>query len=128
MAKQCDLFVKKKLKSYDGKKLFDTIDKCRNHKARLLNYFAIDHDHAPIQEPGVPGGVPIPGGGTSCLEASSSGSATEEGGLSATPLKTSSSPRTASSVHDPFSDWCGWHNDHGYYYFLCPVVFERQRG
>jgi len=37
-------------------------------------------------------------------------------------------PRSASSVGDSFSDWCGWHNDHGSLTGLVPAIFSDHTG
>ena len=106
VAKQCDRYVKQKMPEYEATKLYDTLENTKNHKARLLNYFAQGSQRSQEE-------------------------ALEEGAvrIAAGPVDDEfedvepSSPRSASSATDPFSDWCGWHNDHGSLTGLCPAIF-----
>jgi len=180
VAKQCDAFVSQRCPTYKPNLLHDTLVQCKNHKARLLNYFPKDyvapeaksvtpepkangsssmaipgHESAGIDAeiegsslgasldiplgasagshtvripgrspPASSGSMPgsytgLPSSGLAMLFGSSLGS--EGSAILAT-------PRSSSTSRDPFSSWCGWHNDHGSLTGLVSPIYMDQSG
>lgn len=94
VGKQCDAYVESQCKGYPPLKLFDTIDGSKCCKARLLHYFAKDS----------PGGQ-------------------APAGSAAAPAAAASEEKEEEDEEDVFSDWCGWHNDHGSLTGLVPAMY-----
>lgn len=87
VARQCDKLVHSRFPAYPPNKLYNIIKSSRINKARMLHYYAPD-----------------------ASEVSSNVSADDAS------VSSSSSDATtdaSSPSENDFSDWCGWHNDHG---------------
>ena len=103
VAKQCDAYVKKQCSTYKDKYLENVIDTSLCCKARLLNYYPADFekDLSPRKRRKV--------------DEQENGSANEP-------------DSDAAADHDPFSSWCGWHNDHGSLTGLVCAMYSDSEG
>jgi isopenicillin N synthase-like dioxygenase len=110
VGKQCDAYVKSKCEGYSDFKLFEIISSSKCCKARLLHYFSKDSAAAAARPD----------------ELDSAAAPTTD------TLEEKSEPPTAAAAasndDDLFSDWCGWHNDHGSLTGLVPAMFVDAAG
>jgi len=104
VGKQCDAYVKSKCSGYEDFKLFEIISTSKCCKARLLHYFSKD------SVGGAKAAAPAPLQDAPAEVCEVDGEAKKQ--------KTSPSP-----PDDAFSDWCGWHNDHGSLTGLVPALY-----
>ena len=151
VARQCDLFVKRQCPGYSNWKLFNVIRHSKCCKGRLLHYFAKE-SAAPlpseassdalrtIAAPIFTGnsasfGAPPNSSSSSPSLSSENSWATEAGSSSdedAAKGTSSALPPAVGGEDDAsdslFSDWCGWHNDHGSLTSLVPAMYMDAEG
>lgn len=133
LAVACDNYVTKhtKDKTCAGTKLGRIIKTSQVIKARLLHYFS--RSEAGVSLVGAASGNGgVTAEGTGCTLADTKGAGGAGKVASATPASSSAaatSNASGDSSDDLFSDWCGWHNDHGSLTGLCmPMYFDERQG
>ena len=98
VSKQCDAYVKKQCATYKDNYLQEVIESSLCCKARLLHYYAKEFEDFLTPRK----------------------RRKTEGG--------EKPQEEDENSHDPFSSWCGWHNDHGSLTGLVSAMFTDQDG
>lgn len=99
VSKQCDAYVKKQCASYKDNYLQQTLETSLCCKARLLHYYPKTFDD--VLTPRKRRKVDV----EEVVE-----------------------DQEKEGDHDPFSSWCGWHNDHGSLTGLVSAIFTDEEG
>jgi hypothetical protein len=98
VSKQCDAYVKKQCATYKDNYLQKTLETSLCCKARLLHYYSTTFEDA--------------------LSPHKRRKVDEK----------EQEQKQEEADHDPFSSWCGWHNDHGSLTGLVSAIFTDQEG
>lgn len=122
LAHQCDAYVHKMEPTYTPGKLHKIITESKCCKARLLHYFAMERSA---------GDIAIPHPPLDQVACTGERVATSDHvhvcprvvGLDGAEAKES-----AEDQDSLFSDWCGWHNDHGSLTGLVPAMYIDANG
>ena len=102
IAKQCDDLVESKGIGYEKGKLFKLLTDSKCCKGRLLNYYPIDE----------------------VVDLVSTSSDSSDCDSIESPTKEKETSKQNGMDDDvAFSDWCGWHNDHGSLTGLVPAIY-----
>lgn len=105
VAKRCDEYVSSQCESYPVGKIQSVIENSLCCKARLLHYFPMEHDH---------------GNHSKSLGVSTAGA--KDGNAD------THGHGHGNKCDSDFSDWCGWHNDHGSLTGLVPAMYINSKG
>ena len=137
VAQQCDTFVSSKSSKYETGKLARVLGESKVTKARLLHYFPKEEEKkARANSIGSDPGSSNNSSSNSNSNSSSSSTSTQpefrgrSGSFSgkstnaAVDAVLAANAKTAQEpTDDEFSNWCGWHNDHGSLTALCPAMY-----
>lgn len=107
VAKRCDEYISSQYEGYPAGKIQHVIENSLCCKARLLHYFPVDLVEGTLSVESENDNVVVAAGGDGNETSGSPAGPTEE---------------------TNYSDWCGWHNDHGSLTGLVPAMYFNAQG